>query len=164
MVFSHGVPVEYSGSRKADSIVRYMKKFVGPDVSVLESDSSIDNFIKTAGKDFPIFLGFGLETDMIEGFARQYKQKAWFSSIKDVSEDAMVAYDFDKSPALIVLHPKFNEKSVFYGPFDGKMNAAIIRVVIFYNIVHHLLLYIIFFLFIFLVLRNETGDQSTGCY
>lgn len=31
----------------------------------------------------------------------------------------MEDYDFDKSPALIVLHQEFNEKYVFYGPFEG---------------------------------------------
>ena len=56
---------------------------------------------------------------MILNLAIKYKKKAWFSVVKDVSEEMMVAYDFDKVPALVSLHPSYNERSVFYGPFDG---------------------------------------------
>lgn len=120
MIFMHGVPVEYHGPRKADLLVRYLKKFVAPDVSVLDSDSAISDFIETAGTYFPIYIGFGLNESMISKLAIKYKKKAWFSVAKDFSEDIMVLYDFDKVPALVSLLPSYNEHSIFYGPFEGK--------------------------------------------
>ncbi|ONK77478.1 uncharacterized protein A4U43_C02F6950 [Asparagus officinalis] len=119
-LFMHGVPVDYYGPRKADLLVRYLKKFVAPDVSVLESDSAVDGFVEAAGKQFPIFIGFGLDESLVVEFARKYKKRAWFSIAKGFSEEAMVTYDFDKVPALVSLHPKYNEQSVFYGPFEGE--------------------------------------------
>jgi hypothetical protein len=41
MLFDRGVPSEYTDSRKADLLIENLKKLVAPDVSVLESDSSI---------------------------------------------------------------------------------------------------------------------------
>ncbi|XP_077248698.1 PDI-like 5-2 [Tasmannia lanceolata] len=120
-LFMHGVPVEYSGPRKADFIIRYLKKFVAPDVSLLDSDSAISRFVETAGTQFPIFIGFGLDESSILEFSRKYKKKSWFSIAKDFSEDIMVAYDFDKVPSLVCIHPRHNnERSVFYGPWEGK--------------------------------------------
>jgi protein disulfide-isomerase A1 len=116
----HGVPVEYNGPRKADLLVRYLKKFVAPDVSVLDSDSAITDFVEAAGTYFPIYIGFGLNEPLISKLAIKYKKKAWFSVAKDFSEDIMVLYDFDKVPALVSLHPSYDEKSIFYGPFEGK--------------------------------------------
>ncbi|KAL5991230.1 Protein disulfide-isomerase 5-2 [Asimina triloba] len=117
-LFMHGVPIEYSGPRKADLLVRFLKKFVAPDVSVLESDSAVQRFIETAGIHFPIFVGFGMEESSILDLAKKYKKKAWFSIAKDFSEDLMVVYDFDKVPAFVCIHPSNGEKSVFYGPFE----------------------------------------------
>lgn len=119
-VFMHGVPVEYMGPRKADLLVRYLKKFVAPDVTLLESDSAIQNFVEAAGANFPIFIGFGLDESIIVEAARKYKKNAWFAVAKGFSEEIVVAYDFDKVPALVSLHPKYNEQNVFYGPFDGE--------------------------------------------
>lgn len=115
----NGIPIEYKGPRKADLLVRYLKKFVAPDVSILDSDSAIRSFVEEAGTYFPIFVGFGLNESVISNLAVQYKKKAWFSVAKDFSEDVMVRYDFDKVPALVVLHPSYNEQSIFYGPFEG---------------------------------------------
>ncbi|KAF7820080.1 protein disulfide-isomerase 5-2 [Senna tora] len=89
VLFTHGVPTEYRGPRKADSLVRYIKKFAAPDVSILDSDSSINSFVEEVDTLFPIFI-----------------------------EDIMVTYDFDKVPALVSFHEDFNERSTFYGPFE----------------------------------------------
>lgn len=118
-IFSHGFPVEYTGPRKAELLVRFLKKFVAPDVSLLESDSAIGNFIEMAGTYFPIFIGFGLNESLVSELAIKYKRRAWFSVAKDFTEDVMVTYDFDKVPALVSMHPNYNERSVFYGPFEG---------------------------------------------
>lgn len=126
-LFMHGVPIDYYGPRKADLLVRYLKKFVAPDVSVLESDSAIHGFIETAGKQFPIFIGFGLNESLVVEFAKKYKKKAWFSIAKGFSEDVMITFDFDKVPALVSLHPNYNEQSVFYGPFEGEFLEDFIR-------------------------------------
>lgn len=45
--------MEYYGPRKADLLVRYLKKFVAPDVAVLESDSTVKEFVEDAGTFFP---------------------------------------------------------------------------------------------------------------
>lgn len=119
-LFIHGVPVDYYGPRKADLLVRSLKKLAAPDVSLLESDSSIYNFVETAGTDFPIFLGFGLAESVIAEFASKFKKKAWFAVAKDFSEEMMAVHHFDKVPALVSFHPKYNDQSVFYGPFEGK--------------------------------------------
>ncbi|KAI3899046.1 hypothetical protein MKW92_047207 [Papaver armeniacum] len=119
MIFMHGVPVEYNGPRKAELLVRFLKKFVAPDVTLLESDSAISNFTEMAGTNFPIFVGFGLNESVVSELAIKYKRRAWFSVAKDFSEDAMITYDFDKVPALVSMHQNYNERSVFYGPFEG---------------------------------------------
>ncbi|ESQ45038.1 hypothetical protein EUTSA_v10010385mg [Eutrema salsugineum] len=118
MLYNHGVPMEYYGPRKADLLVRYLKKFVASDVAVLESDAAVKDFVEDAGTFFPVFIGFGLNESLITALGAKYKKKAWFAVAKDISEDVMVSYDFDKAPALIAKHPSYNERSVFYGPFE----------------------------------------------
>ncbi|BAF09007.1 protein disulfide isomerase-like 5-3 precursor [Oryza sativa Japonica Group] len=118
MLFDHGTPTEYTGSRKADLLVENLKKLVAPDVSVLESDSAIKSFVEDAGMGFPLFLGFGVDESLIVEYGAKYKNRAWFSVAKDFSEDMMVFYDFDKVPALVSVNPKYREQSIFYGPFD----------------------------------------------
>lgn len=126
-VFMHGAPMDYHGPRKADLLVRYLKKFVAPDVSILDSDTAVGNFIETAGTYFPIFIGFGMNESMISSLAVRYKKKAWFSVAKDFSEDIMVLHDFDKVPALVSLHPSYDERNIFYGPFDEKFIEDFIK-------------------------------------
>ncbi|KAL1369795.1 hypothetical protein HN51_000151 [Arachis hypogaea] len=120
MLFNHGVPVEYRGPRKAELLVRYLKKFAASDVAVLDSDSAVKTFVEEAGEFFPIFIGFGLDSSMMEKLGIKYKKNAWFSVAKDFSEDLMVLYDFDKVPALVSLNLKYNERSTFYGPFEDE--------------------------------------------
>ncbi|KAL6179118.1 hypothetical protein ACLB2K_050634 [Fragaria x ananassa] len=126
-LFIHGVPQEYKGPRKADLLVRYLKKFAAPDVTVLDSDSAIADFVNAAGTFFPVYIGFGLDESMISKLALKYKKKAWFSVAKDFSEDAMLLYDFDKAPALLSLHPSYNERHVFYGPFEEEFLEDFIK-------------------------------------
>ncbi|KAJ3675199.1 hypothetical protein LUZ60_004241 [Juncus effusus] len=118
-LFIHGVPIEYTGPRKSELLIQYLKKFVAPEITHLNSDSSIQNFVDSAGANFPIFLGFGLDESLIVNFANKYKKKAWFAIAKDFSEDMMVLYDFDKMPALVLINPQYGDRSVFYGPFEG---------------------------------------------
>lgn len=117
-LFMHGVPTEYFGPRKADLLVRFLKKFVAPDVAVLSSDSAIREFVEAADTSFPIFIGFGVDESKISTLAIKYKKKAWFSVAKDFSNEMMAFYDFDKVPALVARHPNYNEQSIFYGPFE----------------------------------------------
>ncbi|KAL6525232.1 Protein disulfide-isomerase 5-2 [Orobanche minor] len=119
-IFIHGVPTEYYGPRKADLLVRFLTKFVAPDVAILQSDSGIRDFVEAAGTNFPVFIGFGINESMILNLAVKYKKKAWFSVAKDFSGDIMSLYDFDKVPALVAIHPVYNEQSIFYGPFEEK--------------------------------------------
>ncbi|RDX83798.1 Protein disulfide-isomerase 5-2 [Mucuna pruriens] len=118
LLFNHGVSTEYRGPRKADLLVRYLKKFAASDVSILDSDSAVNTFVEEAGTFFPIYIGFGLNNTVIEKFAIKYKKNAWFSVAKDFSEDLMVLYDFDKIPALVALNQLYNERNTFYGPFE----------------------------------------------
>ncbi|XP_028805768.1 protein disulfide-isomerase 5-2-like [Neltuma alba] len=120
MLFIHGVPTDYRGPRKADLLVHYLKKFAAPDVTILDSDSAINNFIEAAGTLFPIFIGFGLSSSMIEKSAFKYKKNAWFSVAKDFSEDVMGSHHFDKVPALVSINRDYNEWSTLYGPFEEK--------------------------------------------
>lgn len=115
----HGVPTEYYGPRKADLLVRFLKKFVAPDVAILSSDSAVKEFVEAADTNFPIFIGFGLNESIISSLAVKYKKKAWFSVSKDFSDETMAFYDFDKTPAVVSLHPGYNDRSIFYGPFEG---------------------------------------------
>ncbi|KAL2467623.1 Protein disulfide-isomerase 5-2 [Forsythia ovata] len=96
-IFVHGVPTEYYGPRPANLLVRFLTKFVAPDVAILDSDSAISDLWK-----------------------QLYKNKAWFSVAKDFSDNIMTSYDFDKVPALIATHPAHDEQSIFYGPFEDK--------------------------------------------
>ncbi|KAL6987129.1 Protein disulfide-isomerase 5-2 [Sarracenia purpurea var. burkii] len=68
-IFAHGVPTDYYGPRKTDLLVRFLKKFAAPDVAVLNSDSSISDFVEAAGTDFPIYVGFGLNESVISNLA-----------------------------------------------------------------------------------------------
>jgi protein disulfide-isomerase A1 len=126
-IFMHGVPSDYYGPRKADLLVKFLKKFVAPDVTILESDSAVTEFVESAGTSFPLFLGFGLEESVISNLGAKYKKKGWFSVAKDFSEDMMVMYDFDKVPALVAIHPSYNERSVFYGPFEDEFIEEFIK-------------------------------------
>ncbi|WCJ35040.1 Protein disulfide-isomerase 5-2 [Euphorbia peplus] len=126
-IFMHGVPVDYYGPRKSDLLVRYLRKFVAPDVAKLNSDLEIKDFVDTAGASFPIFIGFGISETVISSLGMKYKKKAWFSVASDFSEDMMVKYDFDKVPALISVHPSYNEQSIFYGPFEEKFLEDFIK-------------------------------------
>ncbi|KAF2290961.1 hypothetical protein GH714_017389 [Hevea brasiliensis] len=126
-IFMHGVPVDYYGPRKADLLVLYLRKFVAPDVAILSSDLAIKDFVEAAGTNFPIFIGFGMNETVISTLGLKYKKNAWFSVANDFSEDVMVRYDFDKVPALVVLHPSYNEQSIFYGPFEEKFLEDFIK-------------------------------------
>ncbi|KAK4433625.1 protein disulfide-isomerase 5-2 [Sesamum alatum] len=119
-IFVRGVPTDYYGPRKADLLVRFLTKFVAPDVALLSSDSAIRDFIEAAGSNFPIFVGFGLNASILLNLAVKYKEKAWFSVAKDFSDDIMTAYELDKVPALAAIHPAYSEQSIFYGPFEEK--------------------------------------------
>ncbi|KAL2520111.1 Protein disulfide-isomerase 5-2 [Forsythia ovata] len=126
-MFIHGVPSDYYGPQNADLLVRFLKKFVAPDVAILNSDSAISEFVEAAGTHFPIFIGFGLNESVISNLAVKYKKKAWFSVAKDFSGAVMTKYDFDKVPALASIHPAYNEQSIFYGPFEEKFPEDYIK-------------------------------------
>ncbi|KAG6737874.1 hypothetical protein POTOM_059405 [Populus tomentosa] len=117
-IYMHGVPTDYYGPRKAELLVRFLRKFVAPDVTILNSDSAIRDFVEEAGTHFPIFIGFGLNETVMSNLAIKYKKKAWFSVASDFSDDVMVQYDFDKIPTLVCIHPSYNDHTVFYGPFE----------------------------------------------
>ncbi|KAL9317744.1 hypothetical protein ACSQ67_014261 [Phaseolus vulgaris] len=127
LLFNHGIPTEYRGPRKADLLVRYLKKFAASDVSILDSDSAVNTFVAEAGTFFPVFIGFGLNNTLIEKFGIKYKKQAWFSVAKDFSEDLMVLYDFDKIPALVSLNPQYSERNTFYGPFEDEFLEDFVR-------------------------------------
>ncbi|KAL8159113.1 hypothetical protein V2J09_000650 [Rumex salicifolius] len=117
-IFIHGVPTDYYGPRKSDLLIRFLKKFVAPDVAILDSDSAISDFIEAAGTFFPIYIGFGMNESMISKQAVKYKKNGWFSVASGFSDSTMELHDFDKVPALVSLHPVYNERNIFYGPFD----------------------------------------------
>ncbi|KAM0858170.1 hypothetical protein ACQ4PT_048006 [Festuca glaucescens] len=119
MLFDHGVPTEYTGSRKAGLLIESLKKLVAPHVSVLESTQQSKVLFSKPVQIFHYLLDLGVDESSIAEYGARYKKKAWFSIAKDFSEDMMAVYDFDKIPALVSLNTKYNEQSVFYGPFEG---------------------------------------------
>lgn len=126
-LFTHGVPMDYYGPRNADLLVRFLKKFVAPDVAILNSDTAISSFVEAAGTYFPIYIGFGMNESAIAKFAIKYKKKAWFAVAKDFSDSIMESYDFDKVPALVSLHHTYDERNIFYGPFDDQFLEEFIK-------------------------------------
>ncbi|CAK7324843.1 unnamed protein product [Dovyalis caffra] len=126
-IYMHGVPTEYYGPRKAELLVRFLRKFVASDVAVLNSDSAIREFVEEAGTHFPIFIGFGLNETVISNLGIKYKKKAWFSVASDFSDDMMVQYDFDKIPTLVSIHPSYNDHSIFYGPFEEEFLEEFVK-------------------------------------
>ncbi|XP_031250998.1 protein disulfide-isomerase 5-2 [Pistacia vera] len=126
-IFMHGIPTEYYGPRQPDLLIRYLKKFVAPNVTILNSDAEIKDFFDNAGTFFPIYIGFGLGESIISDLALKYKKKAWFAVTKDFSEDMMVLYDFDKAPALVAIQPTYNERNIFYGPFEDEFLEEFIK-------------------------------------
>ena len=71
-IFMHGVPTEYYGPRKAELLIRYLKKFVAPNVAMLGSDAAVTEFVEEAGTFFPIFM----ENADLAGFCI-----SWYSSL-----------------------------------------------------------------------------------
>ncbi|XAR55638.1 hypothetical protein NMG60_11035769 [Bertholletia excelsa] len=126
-IFMHGVPTEYYGPRKSDLLVRSLKKFVSPDVAILSSDSDTSDFSEGAGTEFPIYIGFGLNESAITNLAINYKKKAWFAVAKDFSEDVKKLYGFDKVPALVSIHARYNQQSIYYGPFEDQFLEEFIK-------------------------------------
>lgn len=126
-LFMHGVPMDYYGPRDPDLLVRFLKKFVAPNVAILDSDTAISGFVETADTYFPIYIGFGMNESEISKFAIKYKKRAWFAVAKDFSDSVMEFYDFDKVPALVSLHPTYDEKNIFYGPFDDQFLEEFIK-------------------------------------
>ncbi|RLN15441.1 hypothetical protein C2845_PM02G19760 [Panicum miliaceum] len=124
MLFDRGVPSEYTDSRKADLLIENLNKLVAPDVSVLESDSSIKSFVEAAGINFPLFIGLGVDESLIAEYGTKYKKKAWFLTAKDFSEDMMVLHDFDKFSALVSVNPKYNEQSILWN-LSGRFYKAV---------------------------------------
>jgi protein disulfide-isomerase A1 len=122
-LYADGIPTEpsYDGSRSAEAIVAYVKRSIVPPVTNLPTEAEVTAFVKNVNDDMPVFLGFGLETSALEDLAKKYKRKAWFAAITDVSQSLMVNHDFDKTPALVNEHLKLNERTVFYGPFEGML-------------------------------------------
>eukprot|EP00249_Psilotum_nudum_P027252 c34704_g1_i1 orf=229-1575(-) len=125
--FINGFPTDYNGPRKAASLVLHLQKLAGPDVTVLKTNSELEEFILTSGNSFPVFIGFGVQISMILELAQQYKNKAWFVVMESFSVKAMVDYNFDRHPAIVVLHQESGEQEAFYGPFEGNDLAQFVR-------------------------------------
>ncbi|KAJ7534078.1 hypothetical protein O6H91_13G078800 [Diphasiastrum complanatum] len=125
-LFINGIPTDYTGPRRADLIVSFLKRLVAPDVVVLDTHSALSEFMVHAGGNLPIIIGFGLEESTLSAIAIDIRQRAWFAVMRDPTEQIMEGYDFDKKPCLLVLQPKADERHVFYGPFEGSDFTEII--------------------------------------
>lgn len=118
-LFINGFPTDYKGPRKAAALSSHLQKLVDPDVKVLSNELELQQFLQHADDSFPFFVAFGLQKATISELARMHKSRAWFLVVERFSEKAMDCYDFDKSPALVVLRSGHEERELFYGPFEG---------------------------------------------
>lgn len=116
-LFRNGEPSEYSGARKADAIVSYMKKQALPALSEVTA-KTVDEF---KDSDKVVIIGFLKDKDSDEykalnRIANQLRDDFLFGA----TVDAEVAKKFDvKAPGLI-LFKQFDEgKNVF----DGKVSS-----------------------------------------
>lgn len=126
-LFINGFPIDYKGPRKAASLSSHLQKLVSPDVKVLGNEVEVQDFMQNADDSFPFFVGFGVERSAISELAKQHKSRAWFLVLESFSERAMESFDFDKSPALVVLRLSQGEQEVYYGPFEGDDLAQFVQ-------------------------------------
>ena len=117
--FIRGIPIDYKGPRKAESLSSHLWKLSHPDVKVLKNEAELETFMQNDDSSFPIFISFGMKESAISShLAKQYKNKAWFLVLEEFSEKAMERFGFGKAPA-IVAHSVQGDIEVHYGPFTG---------------------------------------------
>jgi protein disulfide-isomerase A1 len=134
--FINGFPTDYNGPRQARAMVSYLRRLSAPELEVFSDELAFRKFLTSSvaggGPELPVFVGFGLETELVEGFfqklAHKHRTRAWFAMLEDFSQRAMVDFDFDKSPAIVVFSQQQGggggelvedgDRTVFYGPFE----------------------------------------------
>jgi protein disulfide-isomerase A1 len=133
--FINGFPTDYNGPRQARAMVSYLRRLSAPELEVFSDELAFRKFLTSSvaggGPELPVFVGFGLETELVEGFfqklAHKHRTRAWFAMLEDFSQRAMVDFDFDKSPAIVVFAQQqggggelveYGDRTVFYGPFE----------------------------------------------
>jgi hypothetical protein len=118
--FINGFPTDYTGPRKADGLISYLRRLSSPYIETFGFEADLRKFVRTIGPEIPLFVGFGLKASDLEDLAKKYRTKAWFAVLGMFSDKIMMDFDFDKGPALVVMRGEYGERSTFYGPFEGR--------------------------------------------
>lgn len=117
--FANGYPTTYDGPHSANALVTHVRRLTAPAIEVYTSESRFREFLDTHGSELPVFVGFGLEASTLEKLAHEYRNKGWFTVLREYSEKAHEDFQFDERHALIVLRGESEVQDVFYGPFEG---------------------------------------------
>lgn len=114
-VFRKGEPTDYSGSRKSDGIVSYMKKQALPAVSRITAD----NHVEFQGADKIVLIAYLDESDaenkgIFDSFAESYRDDYMFGITTDPTANSQAGV----APPAIVLYKTFDEgRNEFTGSF-----------------------------------------------
>lgn len=105
-VFRKGEPSEYSGTRKTDGIVSYMKKQALPAVSSVNSD----NHVEFQGADKIVLIAYLEESDSVNtgifsAFAESHRDDYLFG----ISHDATSISQAGVAPPAMVMYKTFDE-------------------------------------------------------
>jgi hypothetical protein len=118
--FTNGYPTDYDGPHSANALVTYVRRLTAPAIEVYSSESPLRKFLKTLESELPVFVGFGVEASSLEKVAHKYRNRGWFAVLEEISNEAMMDFNFENQSAVVVLRGGDEVQDVFYGPFDGK--------------------------------------------
>lgn len=117
--FTNGYPTDYDGPHSANALVTYVRRLTAPAIEVYSSESPLRKFLKTLESELPVFVGFGVEASSLEKVAHKYRNRGWFAVLEEISNEAMMDFNFENQSAVVVLRGGDEVQDVFYGPFDG---------------------------------------------
>ncbi|KAF9300308.1 protein disulfide-isomerase precursor [Mortierella antarctica] len=121
-VYKQGKVTEYTGSRKSDDLVSYMRKYVGPAVKEIKPED-LAAFSESGRVVIVGVLPQGPEREalaaMLEKAAERYREDFHFGSVESSPDVKDVG---------VVLYKKFDEgKNVLQGPFTDDTLISFIR-------------------------------------
>eukprot|EP00992_Anisonema_acinus_P000328 TRINITY_DN10118_c0_g1_i2.p1 TRINITY_DN10118_c0_g1~~TRINITY_DN10118_c0_g1_i2.p1 ORF type:complete len:393 (+),score=110.99 TRINITY_DN10118_c0_g1_i2:60-1238(+) len=110
-VFTSGVVSDYGGGRQADDIVSYMKKQMGPAVSVLADAKELADFKPKEGDD-PVVIAFTSEGSELATFYTKFAK----ANRNDFTFGQTSVTGDEKSDTIVLFKPFDDLKNVYEGP------------------------------------------------